>query len=138
MSLRIASSFNWHRLQYRAHFSLATLFIRGRRFDDAHPHVERAKSHTAGSAYDLGVTVMMQAMVWYGQHKFEEARSEVLRATDIFERLGAVDSVESCRTVLLDICIRQILSGPVTSGQSGFNREFLQMVSFPARVNFLF
>ena len=138
VSLGIASSFNWHRLQYRAHFSLATLFIKGRRFDDAHPHIERAKSHTAGSAYDVGVTMMMQAVVWYGQHKFEEARSEVLRATDIFEKLGAVGSVEPCRRILLDIYIRLILNGPATSGKSGFNREFLQMVSFPARINFLF
>ena len=36
-------------------------------------------------------------------HRLEEARSEVLAAAKIFEELGAVDDLESCRRLLQDI-----------------------------------
>ena len=33
--------------------------------------------------------MVIRAMVWYMQYKLEEARSEALRAADLFEELGA-------------------------------------------------
>jgi hypothetical protein len=36
----------------------------------------------------------LQAWVWYNQHRLEEARSEALRAADIYEKLGAAKDVE--------------------------------------------
>ena len=42
----------------------------------------------------------MQARIWYKQDRLEEAGSEALRATDIYERLGAAQDMESCRKLL--------------------------------------
>jgi len=42
----------------------------------------------------------LQAEVRYIQRRLEEARSETLGATDIFEKLGAVEDLESCRGLL--------------------------------------
>jgi hypothetical protein len=68
-----------------------------------HTLTSNAKPYTANSAYSLGIVTMMEGFVWYRQHKFEEARSEVLRATEIYEKLGAADDVEKCREFLQDI-----------------------------------
>jgi tetratricopeptide (TPR) repeat protein len=136
VALRIASSFNWHDALFLVHFSLAGLFLDEGRFDDARTHNKRAKSHTVGSTYDLGTATIVQACIWYRQHKLEEARSEALRATDIFEKLGAADDAEACRWFLRDI--QKGLNKLVASGQSGFDREFLQTVPPLARVNSLF
>ena len=43
-ALGIASSFNWHDQLFWIHYSLAVLFSGEGRLDDAHTHVERAKS----------------------------------------------------------------------------------------------
>jgi tetratricopeptide (TPR) repeat protein len=88
-ALGIASSFNWHDHLFWAHYALAELFLDEGRFDDAHAHVERAKSHAVNNAYYLGRAMELQARVWYKQHRLEEARSEALRAADVYEKLGA-------------------------------------------------
>jgi len=119
----IASSFNWHVQLFWTHYNLARLFRNQGRFDDAQTHVERAKSHTGNDAYHLGHATKEQAWIWYGQHRLEEARSEVLRAADLYEKLGAATDVEDCRKLLRDI--EEELGTPVTSGQSGFNCELL-------------
>jgi tetratricopeptide (TPR) repeat protein len=136
VALGIASPFDWHATLFRANYSLAVLFLGQGRFDDIHAHTERAKSHTVDSAYNLGVVTMMEAFSWSMQHKIEEARTGILHAINIFEKLGAVDSMEKCRGILRDIQERQ--NSPVSSGQSGFDCEFLQMMPFLARVNSLF
>jgi tetratricopeptide (TPR) repeat protein len=103
VALGIASAFDWHEEPFWIHYRLAGLFYDEGRFDDAHTHIERAKSHTANSAYNLGYAMEMQAWVWYKQHRLEEARSEALRAADVYEKLGAAKDVEDCRTLLRDI-----------------------------------
>jgi len=103
LALRIASPFNWHNNLFWIHYGLAKLFLSEGGFDDAHAHVECAKSHTFNSAYNLGRAMELQATVWYRQPKLEEARSEVLRAADVYERLGAARDVEDCRELLWDI-----------------------------------
>ena len=135
VALQIASSFDWHGEQFLVHYWLADLFYCGRRFGDAQAHIERARSHTANSVLNLAYAMEMQARVWYEQHKFEEARSEVLRAADVYEKLGATRDVECCRTLLQRIQESEELDTIVSSGQSDFDCEPLQMMVFPACIN---
>jgi len=123
VALRIASSFDWHRESFWTHYWLARLFYHEDRFDDAQPHIERAKSHSVNNALRLAYAMEAQAEVWYKQHKLEEARSEVLRAADIYEKLGATGNVEDCRALLWNI--REELDAAAASGQSDSDCELL-------------
>jgi len=93
VDLRIASSLNFHQELFWAHFFLADLFSREGRFNDAHAHLEQAKSHAVNDAYLLGRVSWMLAWSWDQQHMFEEAKSEALRALSAFEKLGATGAV---------------------------------------------
>jgi tetratricopeptide (TPR) repeat protein len=95
--LGIASPFNWHDTLFWVHYGLAELFRNEGRLDDAQTHIEHAKPHTIDSAYGLGRLTEMQAWVWYGQHRLEEAQSEFLLAADIYDKLGAASDAEHCR-----------------------------------------
>jgi len=101
--LGIASSFGWHEKQFTARYSLAVLFLDEGRFDDAQVHIEQAKSHTINDAYNLGSAMEVQANLWYRQRKFDEAKSEVLRAVGIYEKLGAAKDLEKCMRLLRKI-----------------------------------
>ena len=57
----------------------------------------------------------MQAEIWYKQHRLEEARSEALRAVDIYEKVGVAKNIEGCRQLLQGI--ERKLDAPVASGQ---------------------
>jgi hypothetical protein len=48
---------------------------------------------------------------WHRQHRFEEAKSEALRALDAFEKLGAADDVERVRELLQQIDLDACESG---------------------------
>ena len=63
VALEISSSLNLDNQQFWVHYALAQLFFGERRFNDAHAHIERAKSHAISSAYKLG-RVMSQVLVW--------------------------------------------------------------------------
>jgi tetratricopeptide (TPR) repeat protein len=102
-ALGIASSFNWRDQQFWILYSLAELFSDQGRFDDAHAHIERAKSHTVNDAHALGYVTHLHAWVWYGQRRFEEAKSEALSALGVFEKLGATEPGKDCRTLLQKI-----------------------------------
>jgi len=102
-SLGIASSFGWHEKQFLAHRLLAELFRDEGRFDDAQVHIEQAKSHTVNDAYNLGSAMEVQADLWYRQRKFDEAKSEVLRAAGVYEKLGAAKDLERCMRLLRQI-----------------------------------
>jgi len=102
-TLRIASTFNWCDQLFWNNYELADLFLQEGRFDEAHTNVERAKSHTINEPYRLGRGMELQARIWYRQCKFEAAKSEVLRAAEVFESLGAVKDLEDCRAILHDI-----------------------------------
>jgi len=135
LALGIASSFNWHIDLFWVHYELAELFRREGRFDDAQAHVEHAKSYAANNIYNFGYATEQQALVWYEQGRFEEAKSEALRAAEIYEKLGVVKDGERCRELLRDI--EGKLNASVSSGQPEPNCEFLQMTSFLASINFL-
>jgi tetratricopeptide (TPR) repeat protein len=100
LSIRIASSFSWHDELFWTHYKLAGLFRDQGRFNDANNHLELAKSHAVGSTHNLGCAMEGQALVWYKQHRLEEAKSEALRAADIFNKLGAAKGMKACRKLL--------------------------------------
>ena len=136
LALRIASSFGWDHRLFGTHCDLAKLFLDEGKCEDAQAHTERAMSHAANGAYKLGLATELQAVVWYSRGRLEEAMSGALRAVDVFEKLGATDDIEECRTLLR--LIQGDLDSLVSSAQPGFDCESTQMVRSPARVNFLF
>jgi len=121
VALGIASPFSWYDEPFWIYYGLAWQFSEEGRFDDAHTHIERAKSHTVNSAYHLAYAMELQARVWYRQHKLEEARSEALHAVDVFEKLGAAKRVENCRYLIW--CIQVELDTAAASDQSDVNCE---------------
>ena len=129
-ALEIASSFDWHSQMFEIHSSLVMLYVGGKRFDDANFHAERAKSYAVNSTYNLAQAMMLQATVWGGQYKFEDARSEVLRAAEIFKKLGASEGIEGCEGLLN---VLQELDSLLAFSQLG---EFLQVMPLPACVVF--
>ena len=102
-ALSIASPFNWHHHLFWINFSLAVLFLDEDGLDDAYAHIKQAKPHALNDAYKLGRAVLLQAEIWYQQHKLKEATSEVSVAIEIFEKLGAANMLEACRDLLRKI-----------------------------------
>ena len=98
--LAIATSSNWKNDLFLAHYKLARLFCNEGRFNDAQAHFEHAKSHAVDDKYNLGRAMGDQAWLWYKQHKFEEARTGILRAADLYDELGAAKDAEDCRKLL--------------------------------------
>ena len=123
VALGIASSFNWHTDLFWVHHTLARLFLDEDKFDDASDHLEHAKSHTINSACNLGCAMELQAKVWHDQHRLEEAKSGLLRAADVYKKLGTAEGMERCREFLRDV--EEKLNTPVASGESGSNCELL-------------
>jgi tetratricopeptide (TPR) repeat protein len=102
-ALGIASPFNWDDQLFSIHRELAWVSFNQGKFDDAHTHIEHAKSHAANDIYLLAWAVGLQGRFWLGQGRFEEARSAVSHAADVFERLGATNKANVCRAILRDI-----------------------------------
>ena len=102
-ALAIATPFNWPDQQFFNHYSLAQLSLDEGEFSDANVHVERAKSHAVNHTYNLGCATEIQAEIWYRQHRLEDAKFEVLRAIDIYEKLGSTKRVRGCRNLLRSI-----------------------------------
>ena len=126
LALGIASSFNWASRLFWVNYGLALLFSDQGGFNDAHAHIERAKSHVVDEAYKLGRAMELQARFWYDQHMFEEAKLEALRAIGSYERVGATKDIEVCRRLLRKI----------DESGSGGTGKLLETILFPARTNF--
>jgi len=133
VALDIASSLNLDGQLFWVHYALAHLFLREGKFDDAHTHIENAKSHTISGTYNLGLAMGLQAEFWYGQGVFEKARSEASHAADVFEKLGAARDLESCRELLRQI--DEELNSPVVSDESDVDGELLETPPLPACIN---
>jgi len=103
VALRIASSFNWRGQLFWTYFRSAKLSLEQDRFDGVQAHVEHAKSHAVDDAYQLGLAMGLQALSLYRQRRLEEAKFEVLRAIEMFEKLGSAEMLEDCRRLLRDI-----------------------------------
>ena len=93
----IASSLDLNDELFWNYFSVALLFSGEGKLDEAHAHIERARSHAANDAYNLARASQMQARFWDKQRKFGEAKSEALCALDGFEKLGAARDAENTR-----------------------------------------
>ena len=102
IALGIASPSNWHSSLSRVHLSMANLFSNEGRFGDAHTHFEYAKSHAVNNhdTYILTHVMWVQAKSWRRQHRFEEAKSEALRAVEIFQELGASNDAQGVGELL--------------------------------------
>ena len=133
VALGIASSFGWHDRLFWIHYKLAGMFRNQGRFDDTQAHLERAKIHAVDDAYSLGAAMQLQAMVWYDQDRLEEARTEALRAADVYENLGATKGMELCTNLL-----RDIEDSLVVSGQSALNCELPSTMPSLLRVDLSF
>ena len=102
-AIGIASSSNWLDLLFWNNYNLAQLFFGEKRFDDAHIHVERAKSHAINDSYYLGRVMELLAGFWYEEGRLEGAKSEALRAVGVYEGIGAAKDLENCKTLLRKI-----------------------------------
>ena len=102
-AIGIASPFDWHHHLFWIHFTLAELFCDENEFDDAQPHIERAKSHAVDNTYNLGRAMDQQAWIWYRQGRLGEAKTEILCALEIFEGLGATAGLPRFRYRLRQI-----------------------------------
>ena len=103
MALGIAAPFNWDDTRFWSHYALAKLFFSEVRFDEAQVHIGRSKFHAVNDAYNLGHAMELQGWIWYRQHRLEEAESEMSRAAEVFEELGATLEMERCRASLPSI-----------------------------------
>ena len=117
VSLATATSLGMVDQAFWVHFSLAELFSEEGRFNDAQTHVERAKSYAVNDTYNLARASRLQARLWKKQRMFEEAKSEALRALDMFEKLGATKDVGMTRRLLrlIDLALEEMDLDPVTS-----------------------
>ena len=136
MALSVASSFSWHNEQFWVYYSLVLLSADLDRLDDAQAHFERAKPYVVHSTYTLGRTMELQARLWRGQSRLEEARSEILRAVDLFEKTGVTTALEACRNSLTDIDAE--MKGLVASDESGVDGELLGTAPLPMATDFTF
>ena len=117
-ALAIATYWNWNDQQFWILHALVELFCDEGRFDDAHTHVERAKLSAADDTYLFGRAMELQGTVWYEQHRLGEAKSEVVRAVDVYKKLGMMQDLERCKEFLQDI----------EAGESDSNGKLLETV----------
>ena len=99
-ALGIASPFNWPDVRFWIHYDLAQLFLAEDEFDEATGHIIQAKSHAVNELHWQGCAMSMQARIWLRQRRLEDAKTEILHALEIFERLGAADHIQECRDLL--------------------------------------
>ena len=102
-ALSIASPFDWCGEIFWIHYDLAQSFGEGGKFDDAHAHLDLAKSHVVDDTYQLARGMHMRARILTLQDRLEDARVEASRALEIFEQFGAAKDVEACKSLLLEI-----------------------------------
>ena len=100
IALGIAYSLNVAEELFWVNYSLSWAFSEQSKFEDAQTHVDHAKSHAVNNTYLLTRAMDQQAWVWCGQRRFEDAKSEALRALDAFEKLGAARDGERTRRLL--------------------------------------
>ena len=122
-ALEVASSFNWDDELFLVHHGLAGLFLEEGRFEDAQVHAERARLRASNHTYSLGRAMEVQAELWYKQDRVEGAKSEALRAVDVYEKLGATNDLKRCRVFLQRI--EEGMDKSVTPDQSADGGELL-------------
>ena len=121
-ALKIGSSFDWRGEVFWIHNSLAWLFYHENEFGNAQAHNEQARPYAADNTYSLGHAMDQQAWIWYSQGRLGEAKAEVLRALDTFEKLGATTASGISRNLLRDIELA--VESRSNLGDSGSSGEF--------------
>ena len=100
-AINIASSIKSDNNLFWNHLDLANVLLDQDELDEADPHIEQAKSYAVDDAYDMGRAMETQAKIWAQQRRLEDAKFEVSRAPENFERLGAANlDAERCRGLL--------------------------------------
>ena len=99
-SLQIASALNSRGQLSLIHSALSGLYFGQGELDNAHAHIEHAKSHAGNNLFYLGSTFFLSACILAVKNRPEEAKSEALCALAIFEGLGVMDHVERTRGLL--------------------------------------
>jgi len=122
-ALEIASSFSWDSRLFWIHQNLTLVFLDQGRYDDANAQIEHAKSRVINKPYQLAIAMDLQAQIWYEQDRFEEAKSEVLRAADTLEKLGATERANATMDLL------QRIEAAINKGKS------LEIVLLLARID---
>ena len=117
ISLRIASSHNWHQDAFWSLKGLVEVFCEMGRIDDANSHLEQARSHTANNALDSAYLIAVQALIWSYQGRLEEAVFQYSRAIDALEELGATRDAEVYRNYI-GIIRRRLASRPLPMHQA--------------------
>jgi tetratricopeptide (TPR) repeat protein len=121
-AIRIASLLTLHDTLFWNHHDLAKLFREEGKFDDANVHTERAKSYATDESYKLGRAMELQSGIWYRQLRLEEAKSEILRALGIYEKLGAAEDAGECRKFL------QKVERAMKNRSAGFQGKLLKSI----------
>ena len=106
VALGIASCLNQVTLMFWVNYALAWLFSAERKFDHARAHVEHTKSLAVNNTYLLARASILQARLWYAQDMLGEAKSEIFRVLDVFEKLGAANDSEFAQYLLQQIDAR--------------------------------
>jgi tetratricopeptide (TPR) repeat protein len=133
VALGIASSSGYRTRLFWNNYALAELFSNKERFDEAHIHIERAKSRAVDGTFLLGRGIKVQVEFWYKRRRLEEAKFEALRAGDVFEKLCVVWDPEKCRDLLQDR--QNEINNLVSTRESDGNGELFKMVLFPIPIN---
>ena len=131
-ALGIASPYNWRCELFWIHYSMADLFHDESKFDFAHAHVGQAKAYAVEDAYYMGHAMKMHARIWCRQGMFEDATSKALCAKEMYERLGAAEDLESCRSLLREIKLRKNWSpsgAPDPSGEHLSSHSALHLLT---------
>ena len=108
-ALGFASTFEWRTELFWIHYSLAELFGNENGFDDAHSHIDQAKSYAVDDPHKLGWAMELKARIWRQQHRLEDAVSEAQGALEIYEKLGASKDITDCKSLLREL--RQAIAG---------------------------
>ena len=134
-ALGIATHGNLEYLQFWGHYSLARLFCDEGRFCDAYTHIEHSKSYVVNDTYKLGLAMELHAETLYWHGRFEEAKSEVSRAAETFEKLRAARELKWCGDLLQRI--QGEIDDPVPNHESDSEGEVLRKAPFPTSVDSL-
>ena len=126
VALGIAASFGWRKPMAPIHYSMARLFLDEDMFDDAEAHITQAKLYTDDNTYPLGRVMVMQVTIWCRQNRLEDAASGASRASEIFEKLGAVKELEGTRALLQ--YIEREMQSRATAGGAGSSGELLKVI----------
>ena len=130
-ALGIASQFNWRNELSSIHYFLALLHTDEP--DIANAHIEEAKLHAVGNPCGLGLAMNGQAWIWYKELRLEDARSEALRALEIFEELGAARCARDSKSILE--VIEDAMESGSTSGGPDSDGGFRTTILPPIHAN---